>query len=99
MLLSITTLYMKLSRINLDIRMNMKKTHIWRLDKVNKYLQVKYTPTKIGHLIRQVNPKRVTRIKAQRLQLIKMFEDLFDRKATYRKQFGKWKMIIEEVAT
>lgn len=118
----------------LDIHMNMKKTHIGRLDKVNKYLQVKYTLTDTGHLIKRINPKRVTKMrqkmkglkrkldrgetsyesteemfrswmgsfykvmsKSQRLQLIKIFEDLFNRKVTFKKQSGKWKMIIEEV--
>lgn len=118
----------------LGIHMNMKKTHIGRLDKVNKYLQVKYTLTDTGHLIKRINPKRVTKMrqkmkgmkrkldrgettyesieemfrswmgsfykvmsKSQRLQLIKIFEDLFNRKVTFRKQSGKWKMIIEEV--
>lgn len=118
----------------LGIHMNMKKTHIGRLDKVNRYLQVKYTLTDTGHLIKRINPKRVTKMrqkmkglrrkldagettcesieemfrswmgsfykvmsKSQRLQLIKIFEDLFDRKVRFRKQSGKWKMIIEEV--
>lgn len=118
----------------LGIHMNMKKTHIGRLDKVNKYLQVKYTLTDTGHLIKCINPKRVTKMrqkmkglkrkldrretsyesieemfrswmgsfykvmsKSQRLQLIKIFEDLFIRKVTFKKQSGKWKMIIEEV--
>lgn len=118
----------------LGIHMNMKKTHIGRLDKVNKYLQVKYTLTDTGHLIKRINPKRVTKMrqkmkglkrkldrgetsyesteemfrswmgsfykvmsKSQRLQLIKIFEDLFNRKVTFKKQSGKWKMIIEEV--
>lgn len=37
--------------------------------------------------------------KQQRLQLIKMFEELFDRKVLVLliKQSGKWKMIIQEV--
>lgn len=118
----------------LGIHMNMKKTHIGRLDKVNKYLQVKYTLTDTGHLIKRINPKRVTKMRqklkglkrkldlgetiyesieemfrswmgsfykvmsnSQRLKLIKIFEDLFNRKVTFKKQSGKWKMIIEEV--
>ena len=118
----------------LGIHMNMKKTHIGRLDKVNKYLQVKYTLTDTGHLIKRINPKRVTKMrqkmkglkrkldrgetsyesieemfrswmgsfykvmsKSQRLQLIKIFEDSFYRKVTFKKQSWKWKMIIEEV--
>lgn len=115
----------------LGIHINMKKTHIGRLDKTNKYLQIKYTLTDTGHLIKRINPKRVTKMrqklkglkrkfdlgetsyesievtfrswmgsfykimsKQQRLQLIKTFEDLFDKKITFRKRSGKWKMYI-----
>lgn len=118
----------------LGIHINMKKTHIVRLDRTNKYLQVKYTLTDSGHVIKKINPKRVTKMrqklkrlhkkwldgetpyeaieemfrswmgsfykimsKKQRLGLIHLFEDLFNKKITFRKQSSKWKMIIEEV--
>lgn len=117
----------------LGIHINFKKTHIERLDKPNKYLQIKYTLTGTGHVIKKINPKRVTKMeqrlkgmkrkmdsgeipyesieeafrswigsfyklmsKDQRLRLISLFEDLFDRKITLIKQSGKWKMLIEK---
>ncbi len=53
----------------LGIHINTKKTHISRLDKTNKYLQIKYNLTKSGHLIKRVNPKRVTKIRQKMLSL------------------------------
>lgn len=118
---------------DLKIHINTKKTYIGRLDRVNKYLQIKYTLVDSGHVIKRINSKRVTKMrqkmkglkrkldsgetdyerieemfrswmgsfykimsKDQRKQLIKLFEDLFDKNVGFHKQSGKWKMIIED---
>lgn len=44
----------------LGIHLNLKKTHIVKMDEVYKYLQIKYTLTETGHVIKRINPKRVT---------------------------------------
>ena len=40
---------------------NERKTHIARLGDTYKYLQIKYTLTPTGKVIRRINPKSVTR--------------------------------------
>ncbi len=44
----------------LGIHINEKKTHIVRISDTYKYLQVKYTLTESGKIIRRINPKRLT---------------------------------------
>lgn len=120
----------------LGIHLNMKKTHIMKLSSTYKYLQVKYTLTESGAVIKRINPTRVTKIrrklkklavmvhngertyeaveemfrswmgsfyklmsKEQRLGMIHLFEDLFDKKIIFYKQSGKWKMKIYERST
>lgn len=57
----------------LGMYVNMKKTHIAKLSDTFKYLQVKYTLTNTGKVIRRINPKNLTRerrrIKAYKRQL------------------------------
>lgn len=120
----------------LGIHLNMKKTHIVKLSSTYKYLQVKYTLTESGAVIKRINPTRVTKMrrklkklavmvhngertyeaveemfrswmgsfyklmsKEQRLGMIHLFEDLFDKKIIFYKQSGKWKMKIYERST
>lgn len=120
----------------LGIHLNMKKTHIVKLSSTYKYLQVKYTLTETGAVIKRINPTRVTKMrrklkklavlvhngertyeaveemfrswmgsfyklmsKEQRLGMIHLFEDLFDKKIIFYKQSGKWKMKIYERST
>lgn len=120
----------------LGIHLNMKKTHIVKLSSTYKYLQVKYTLTETGTVIKRINPTRVTKMrrklkklavlvhngertyeaveemfrswmgsfyklmsKEQRLGMIHLFEDLFDKKIIFYKQSGKWKMKIYERST
>lgn len=45
---------------DLGIHINMKKTRIVKLSSTYKFLQVKYTLTKNGKVIKRINPKRVT---------------------------------------
>jgi len=44
----------------LGIHINEKKTHIVKISSTYKYLQVKYTLTKDGKIIKRINPARVT---------------------------------------
>lgn len=44
----------------LGIHINEKKTHIVKISSTYKYLQVKYTLTKDGKVIKRINPTRVT---------------------------------------
>ena len=44
----------------LGIHINEKKTHIVKISSTYKYLQVKYTLTKDGKIIKRINPIRVT---------------------------------------
>lgn len=57
----------------LGMYVNMKKTYIAKLSDTFKYLQVKYTLTNTGKVIRRINPQNLTRerrrIKAYKRQL------------------------------
>ncbi len=44
----------------LGIHINEKKTHIVKISSTYKYLQVKYTLTKDGKVIKRINPARIT---------------------------------------
>ena len=44
----------------LGIHVNEKKTHMVKISSTYKYLQVKYTLTKDGKIIKRINPTRVT---------------------------------------
>lgn len=44
----------------LGIHINEKKTHIVKISSTYKFLQVKYTLTKDGKIIKRINPNRVT---------------------------------------
>lgn len=114
----------------LGIHINEKKTHIAKISGTYKYLQVKYSVTSSGKIIKRINPDRVTAMrrklkkltvkvqngevlyenvenmfrswmgsfykllsKEQRLNLISLYEDLFNKKITVVNK----KLIIEEV--
>ena len=53
------------------IHINRKKTHIVKISSTYKFLQIKYTLTKDGKVIKRINPKRVTtmRRKLKKLSL------------------------------
>lgn len=113
----------------LGLHINAKKTHICKLDSKYKFLQVKYSLTSTGKVIKRINPKRVTTMRRrlkklankvnegtvkyenventfrswmggfhkllsneQRLNLIELYEQLFNKKI----HIVKSKMIIEE---
>lgn len=114
----------------LGIHINEKKTHIAKISGTYKYLQVKYSLTSSGKIIKRINPTRITAMrrklkklavkvqngeilyenvenmfrswmgsfykllsKEQRLNLISLYEDLFNKKITVVNK----KLIIEEV--
>lgn len=53
----------------LGIHINEKKTHIVKISSTYKFLQVKYSLSKDGKVIKRINPQRVT---AQRRKLKKL---------------------------
>ena len=113
----------------IGLHINLKKTYITRLDSIYKYLQIRYTLTPSGKVIKKINPKRVVTMryrlkklagkvaegtveyenvenmfrawmgsfhkvlsKAQRQNLIALYEELFHKKI----EIVKGKMIIME---
>jgi hypothetical protein len=54
----------------LGLHINCKKTYITKLSSTYKYLQVKYSMTNTGKIIKRINPKRVTTMR-KRLRKLK----------------------------
>lgn len=114
---------------NLGIHLNMKKTGIVKISGTYKFLQVKYTLTKSGKIIKRMNPDRIYTMRrklkklavkvengeipyenvegmfkgwmgdfyklmsrTQRTDLLKLYEDLFDKEIVIVKK----KMIIKD---
>lgn len=114
---------------NLGIHLNMKKTRIVKISGTYKFLQVKYTLTKSGKIIKRMNPDRIYTMRrklkklavkvengeipyenvegmfkgwtgdfyklmsrTQRTDLLKLYEDLFDKEIVIVKK----KMIIKD---
>ena len=114
---------------NLGIHINMKKTRIVKISGTYKFLQVKYTLTKSGKIIKRMNPDRIYTMRrklkklavkvengeipyenvegmfkgwmgdfyklmsrTQRTDLLKLYEDLFDKEIVIVKK----KMIIKD---
>lgn len=61
--------------IELGLFINSKKTHIVKLSDNFKYLQIRYTLTETGKVIRKINPKNVTRERRK----LKAYKRLLDR--------------------
>ena len=65
----------------LELIINPKKTHIAKLSQTFKFLQLKYSLTETGRIIRRINPKAITR---QRRKL-KAYRRLLDNnRLTYK---------------
>lgn len=114
---------------NLGIHLNMKKTRIVKISGTYKFLQVKYTLTKSGKIVKRMNPDRIYTMRrklkklavkvengeipyenvegmfkgwmgdfyklmsrTQRTDLLKLYEDLFDKEIVIVKK----KMIIKD---
>jgi len=54
----------------LGIHINNKKTHIIKISSTYKYLQVKYTLTKDGKVIKRINPARITAMRRKLKKLV-----------------------------
>lgn len=64
----------------LGIHLNKKKTRIVRIDSSYRFLQIKYSLTSTGKIIKQINPKRVT---AMRRKLKKLAVKVKDGRLPY----------------
>ena len=74
----------------LGIHINEKKTRIVKISSTYKFLQVKYSLTKDGKIIKRINPKRVTSI---RRKIKKMYTKLQNGETQYEKiesMFRSW---------
>ncbi|MFI3173723.1 MAG: reverse transcriptase domain-containing protein [Bacillota bacterium] len=65
---------------SLGLHINTKKTRIAKLSDTYKYLQVKYTLTNTGKIVKRINPKRVT---AMRRKLKKLGRKVKDGEVAY----------------
>lgn len=75
---------------NLGIHINHKKTYITKLSSVYTYLQIKYTLTDTGKVIKRINPKRIT---AMRRRLRKLKEKVKNNEIEYdnvENMFKSW---------
>lgn len=59
---------------SMGMYINQKKTHIARLSDTYKYLQIKYTLTESGKVVKRINPKSVTRARRR----LKSYRRLID---------------------
>lgn len=74
----------------LGMHLNERKTHIVKISSVYKWLQVKYSMTSTGHIIKRINPKRVN---ARRRRLKKYAIRLKEGKMDYEhieNSFRSW---------
>lgn len=75
---------------DLGIHINVKKTRIEKLNKVNMYLQIKYTLTDSGHIIKRINPKRVTKMRQKLKDLKKNLDNEETTYETIEEMFRSW---------
>ena len=61
--------------LELGMFINEKKTHIEKLSRSYKYLQVRYSLTDTGRVIRRINPKNITRERRK----LKAYKRLLDK--------------------
>ena len=59
----------------LGIHINMKKTRIVKISSTYKYLQIRYTLTKDGKIIKRINPTRVTTMRRKLKKLAVKVQD------------------------
>lgn len=74
----------------LGIHINLKKTRIVKMDSTYTYLQIKYQLTKSGHIIKRINPKRVT---SMRRRLKKVTKIVYNGETPYifvEEMFRSW---------
>jgi len=84
----------------LGLFINMRKTRIVKLSSTFKYLQVKYTLTESGKVIRRINPKSATRqrrrIKAYKRLLDKGEMPYEDIEQSYKSWMGDYSRIMSK---
>lgn len=70
-------IFFEICRISneLGIHINRKKTKIVRMDKWNRFLQIRYRVTETGKVLKQINPKRVTSMRRRMKKHYKKFEE------------------------
>lgn len=66
---------------SIGIAINWKKTHIYKLSEKWRFLQVQYSLTDTGRIIRKINPKRITAIRRKMKKLSKILSE---------KEFTDW---------
>jgi hypothetical protein len=80
---------------------NHKKTHVFRLSSSFKYLQIKYSLTETGKVIKRINPKSITRerrkLKAYRRQVDKGIMTYEDVEQAYKSWMGAYYPIMSKV--
>ncbi len=85
---------------SIGIYVNKKKTHIFKLSSNFKYLQVKYTLTSTGKVVKRINPKSVTRerrkLKAYKRLLDKEMMEYEDIENAYRSWMGTFYKIMSK---
>ena len=87
----------------LGLYLNEAKTHIVKLSANYKYLQIKYTLTATGKVIRRINPKSVTRER----QKLKSYKRLLDKrgipyesiKQAYKSWMGDYTKLMSKAQT
>lgn len=63
----------------LGLHVNLKKTRIVKMSSTYKFLQIRYTLTNSGKVIKRINPRRVTTMRRRlKRQTKKVFEDSID---------------------
>ena len=69
----------------LGIYLNNKKTRIVKLNRTNKYLQIKYTLLESGKLVRRINPKRLKSFRHRLKQMSKNTSiDYLDKELSFK---------------
>lgn len=85
---------------SLGIFVHERKTHIARLSDTYKYLQIKYSLTKTGAVIKRINPKNVTRerrkLKAYKRQLDKGAMKYADIEQAYKSWMGSFASLMSK---
>ena len=86
---------------DLGIHINLQKTHITKLSSTYKYLQIKYSLTPTGRIIKRINPKRVTamrrKLKALAVKINEGDIDYSNVENTYRSWMGSFYKLMSKI--
>ena len=78
----------------LELVINPKKTYIAKLSQTFKFLQLKYSLTETGRIVRRINPKAITR-QQQITNMSQLYYDLFKEVPKW-KNHGKLRYLMEQ---